>query len=63
LSGSIGSPSWTSSLLLVLGKEIGFGGNTISNLKTFGFVKKPNWDSSKRTSLDTMIFVTKDYNT
>jgi hypothetical protein len=35
----------TSSLLLVLRKEVGFGGNTISNLETFGFAKKPNWNS------------------
>jgi hypothetical protein len=32
LLGLIGSPSWTSSLLLVSGKEIGFGGNIIRNL-------------------------------
>jgi hypothetical protein len=59
LLGSIGSPSWTSSLLLVSRKEIGFGGNTISNLETFGFIEKPNWDSSKRTSLDIMTFLNK----
>ncbi len=32
LLGSIGSPSWTSSLSLVSGNEIGFGGNIIRNL-------------------------------